>query len=206
MVQFNRALIIDVETGGFSTTNDAIVEIGILEVDENFEITDSLQTYIIPEEGKEVSDGAANINGYSDELWGKFADDHEPTEEELENVVEPLADLETVRGQVRQWLEGKKIDIVIAHNSPFDKRWFEAKFPTSAEDLGVWVCTMKGLKEHLKAQNIKPGKGDATLEAGCERYKYAEVTGEEWGRHSALDDCYATRFVAEQLQKLGYLG
>ena len=54
---------------------------------------------------------------------------------------------------------------------------------------------MQAIKQVYKDRGIKVEKGMAKLGAVCDGFKYEELTGDKWTRHTALDDCYAARFV-----------
>ena len=54
---------------------------------------------------------------------------------------------------------------------------------------------MQAIKQVYKDRGIKVEKGMAKLGAVCDGFKYEELTGDKWTRHTALDDCYAARFA-----------
>lgn len=203
----SRSAIVDIETGGFSRFDDALIEIAILIVDHEYKILDSFQSYIIPQPGKKISPDAAAINGYRPELWGDFGG-RAPNPAELENIVSPLVELSEVRTNIKDWLGGRQGFHGIAYNKGFDKSWCKDLIPEIHDAcLPEWrdpcVAFTRWLK---KVQGVtQVVKGMAKLGAACERLNYQGVTGETWERHTALDDCYAARFVAECLDNAGFM-
>lgn len=202
-----RAAIVDIETGGFSRVDDALIEIAVLLVDHDYKITDSFQSYILPEPGKKISPDAAAINGYSPELWGDFGG-RVPSPADIENVVSPLVSLQEVRADIKAWLAGRQGFTGIAYNKGFDKSWCKDLIPEIHDAcLPEWRDPCVAFTRWLKKVKLvtQVGKGMAKLGAACEDLNYQGITGETWARHTALDDCYAARFVAECLDNAGFM-
>lgn len=200
------ALIIDTETGGFNRRENAFIEIGVLVVDHRFDIVDHFQSYVIPEPGKTVEPSAAEVNGYSPEAWGDFGDG-DPSDEDLEKIVSPLVSLDDLNANIEAWLDGRTGFVGVAHNKGFDKSWVREKVPALFAALqDDWRDTQVAYKRWKKdVTGVKVAAGGSRLGAICEELKYEETTGEKWVRHTALDDCYATRFLAQRMDDLGYL-
>lgn len=201
------ALIIDVETGGFSRDKHALVEVGALLCDHNWEPVDHFQSYIYPEPGKIVEDSAAGVNGYTPALWGDFGDG-DPSEEDLAAVVHPLVTLAECRERLRDWVGDRRGWHGIAYNKGFDKAWCSELLPEIVAPLySEWRDPKVAYERWKKAQlGVKKlDKGMAKLGAVCEDLNYEAITGEKWVRHTALDDCYAERFVAAHMDIRGFL-
>jgi DNA polymerase III epsilon subunit-like protein len=157
----------------------------VILVDHNYEIIDHFQAYVLPEPNKLIHQGAVEVNGYTPEFWAKNGS--------------PLAE---VRKDLAEWL-GDRTDIqAIAYNAPFDKAWCDAYLPGLMPALRPqWADALVAYRAYIKeAKGVtKPARGQAKLGAACEDLKYGESTSETWARHTALDDCYATRFVSSVL-------
>jgi DNA polymerase III epsilon subunit-like protein len=199
-------IIIDTETGGFSRQDNAFLEVGCLVVDHSYNIVDSFQAYAIPEPGKTVEPGAAEINGYTPQKWGDFGDG-DPSDEELAEVVHPLYSLSDLNDAITEWLGGRRDLIAIAHNKGFDKAWVREKLPALFAGLQEdWRDTQVAYKRWKKdISGVKVAAGGSKLGSICEELRYEQTTGERWVRHTALDDCYATRFLAQLMDDAGWL-
>lgn len=200
-------IIIDVETSGFSRSKNALIEVAAVVVDHNYAIVSYFHTYIRPEPGTTVEPGAAAVNGYTPQRWGDFGDG-DPSDEDLEEVVHPLVSLAEANEQLHEWASAFSGLRAIAHNKGFDKAWVNDKLPMLGRLLTHgWYDTQTAYRRRRKQT---PGyvmqKGDATLGAICDYLRYEATTGERWVRHTALDDCYATRFVAWVMDDAGFLG
>lgn len=63
------ARVIDVETGGFSPAANPLLEVGFGIITSDLELLFHDSIYILPQEGTTVNPGAAEVNGYTPELW-----------------------------------------------------------------------------------------------------------------------------------------
>ena len=202
------AAVIDLETGGFSRVEHALIEVAVLLVDHNWEPVDHYQTYVHPEPGKIVEDSAAGVNGYTPESWGYFGDGTDPSDEQLAAVVSPLVTLAECRQQLSDWVANRGRWHGIAFNKGFDKSWTVEFLPELAAALHLeWrdpkTAYQRWKKEQLGVKKLE--KGMTKLAAVCSDLQYEAVTGERWVRHTALDDCYAARFVASHMDVRGFL-
>lgn len=194
---FKRCCIVDVETGGFSREKNPLLEVGILMVDEHLNIVDHFHTYVRPVTGLVVDPGAAGVNGYKPELWGIFPEGHVATPEEEAAILGPMCDQHEVDSLIRKWFGGTDGQTVgSAYNASFDRAWMAHHAPGFTGMLKPdWLCSMQAIKQVYTSRGIKVEKGMAKLGAVCDGFKYQELTGETWNRHTALDDCYAARFA-----------
>lgn len=193
-----RYLIVDVETGGFSRELNPLLEIGALLVDEHLDIVDSYHAYVDPRVGLRVEPGAAEVNGFVAERWGVYPASHVPTPEEIDAEYRPRTAWAQVDTELMKWAPWSPDDVVVgsAFNAPFDKAWIQDYAPGFTARLRPdWLCSMKAIKKVYTDRGVKVEKGMAKLGAVCDGFRYGELTGEAWVRHSALDDCYAARFV-----------
>jgi len=195
--RFQRAVIVDIESGGFSREKNPLLEVGALLVDHNLNILDHFHTYVVPDPALTVDPGAAEVNGYKPELWGIFPTGHVATPEEEAAVYRPMCERGEVDSLMLKWLGGHVGNTVgTAFNASFDRAWIAHHAPSFCAALHPeWICSMQAIKNVYKNNGIKVEKGMAKLGAVCDGFQYETITGEKWARHSALDDCYAARFV-----------
>lgn len=173
----------DVETGGFSRKKDALLEIGWSLLDKDFKPITGDAICIWPEPGFEVSEEAANVNGFSKEAW------------EERQAVSLAEATERVNAALTPYAHLPKI----AHNAfSMDKPWIEQYFPALCPAGVPWFCTMDLLRKYFKAQNIPIVKGSLTLDNLCKVAGYHRVD-----RHSAMEDAYAGSAGARWLQAQG---
>lgn len=123
-------IAIDCETGGLDETKHALLSVGLVELDENFNPVRLKEVFIKPT--LEVQVEAARINGYSVGEWEKNS----------------ALRVEDAMAQVLVWLP--KEFTFIAHNSDFDKNFFErnlfnSKIPheVGGDKIYQWGCTKK---------------------------------------------------------------
>jgi len=207
--RFKRCCIIDIESGGFSREKNPLLEVGALLVDHTLEVVDHFHTYVRPAPGLAVDPGAAGVNGYKPELWGIFPDGHVPTPEEEAAVLGPMCEHHEVNAKLLAWASWSPDEDVVgsAYNASFDKAWIYHHAPQFAIKLHPdWLCSMQAIKDVYKSRGIKVEKGMAKLGAVCDGFKYQELTGETWNRHTALDDCYAARFAMAVAAMHGAMG
>jgi DNA polymerase III epsilon subunit-like protein len=206
--RFKRCCIVDVETGGFSREKNPLLEVGVLVVDHHLDVVDHFHTYVMPAPGLVVEPGAAEVNGYKPELWGIFPEGRAPTPEEEAAVYRPMCERGEVDFLLRKWFGGSDGTTVgSAYNAPFDRAWMAHYAPGFTGLLKPdWLCSLQAIKDVYKQRGIKIEKGMAKLGAVCDGFKYGEITGETWKRHTALDDCYAARFAMAVASTYGAFG
>ncbi|NWF39725.1 DNA polymerase III subunit epsilon [Mariprofundus sp. NF] len=117
-------IVIDTEATGLDTANDAIIEVGFIafEYDAHtgliYRILHSYGGFEDPLEP--LQDIIIQITGITDEMIkGEELDDD----------------------QINLWLE--KADLIIAHNSAFDRQMLERRLPLTAE--ANWACTFNDI-------------------------------------------------------------
>lgn len=111
-------IAIDCETGGLDETKHALLSVGLVELDENFNPVRLKEVFILPT--LEVQGEAARINGYSPEEW----------------IRNSAVSIEDAFSSIKKWV--LKESIFIAHNSEFDKKFFFKYFSD-----WPWDCTKK---------------------------------------------------------------
>jgi DNA polymerase III epsilon subunit-like protein len=181
-------LLIDIETTGFSVKKHSIIEIGWAFADDAFQIVAERQIYILPQEGKEISQEAVDINGYDEELWIKQGAKTLPEAQEmLKRSIE--VEVECL---------GQKPMPAYAHNArAFDKVWVDHHFPFMTTFISEWRCSMSIFKDYHAAASIPVvasvrdpetkrviTPGTLTLAGIC------KTAGTSYrGAHGALEDC-----------------
>ncbi|MBL0939279.1 MAG: 3'-5' exonuclease [Gemmatimonadaceae bacterium] len=116
-----RGLIVDVETTGLDTTNDAIIELGLVP----FEFDARGRVYVVDEArswfedpGRPIPEDVAELTGITDEMVRGQRIDDAAVLREIDRAV-----------------------LVIAHNAGFDRRVLERRFPAFAEKH--WGCSVQ---------------------------------------------------------------
>ncbi|MEZ2388210.1 DEAD/DEAH box helicase [bacterium RCC_150] len=139
LAQAGPYAVIDVETTGFSSQRDRIVEIAIVHVSEQGTVHDVWSTIINPEQ----STGPSHIHGI--------------TNNNVRNA--PL--FREVIPQIQQQLVGTTL---VAHNADFDLSFLKAEFKRAGATVPDWpsLCTMQLTKRY------HPGHS-ASLADICER-------------------------------------
>lgn len=152
-----RAVLVDVETTGLNPAVDEIVELAMLAFDYS---TDG--TFVAPVEsfarlrdpGRPVPPDVTALTGITDEMVARKCIDAA----EVAAFVEPAA-------------------LVIAHNSTFDRRFCERRFPVFAEK--AWACSLREVD----------WKGEGFESARLSQL--ANAYGFFFEGHRALNDCEA---------------
>jgi DNA polymerase III epsilon subunit-like protein len=116
-------IAIDCETGGLDETKHALLSIGLVELDENYNPARLKEVFIKPT--LEVQGEAAKINGYSPREWAKNS----------------ALDLLDAVEQIKEWLP--RTCTFIAHHSPFDQKFIETNFTSINFYPREWICTKK---------------------------------------------------------------
>lgn len=120
--------VIDVETTGLSAKNgDRILELGVVKLNENGEILDSLDTLVNP--SRKVQ--ATHVHGITDTMVGEAP--------EFRDIIPHLCSV----------LDGS---VVAAHNAPFDLGFLREEFRRAGTTLpGISpLCTLVLARRYLK--------------------------------------------------------
>lgn len=167
--------VIDIETGGFSKTKNAICEIAILVFNRDFELVREFQTLIAPyPRNAEVAEEVGQLVSYKDDamaIHGIPMDDILKAPTAME-VAEEISDILDSNGVVQ----------FIGHNiKKFDKPWVENFMRRFGHPSFTMDCidTMELSKSKGNAKN---GLEDLCTQYGIENHK----------AHRALGDCFAT--------------
>lgn len=164
---------LDTETTGFSPDKDKIIELGIVlfefTAEPHFKITRIIDRY----------------NG--------FEDPGEPLDQEIKDVTgitdEDLAGQKFDDEKINAMLD--RADLIIAHNSAFDRPFTEARFPVTIKKC--WACSLAQI--NWKAEYIAAAK----LE-----YLLFKCGGWFIDAHRALND--AEGLLALLMEKLSHTG
>jgi len=133
-VKTNEFAVIDLETTGRSAEVDQILEIGIIIVSPQGNITEHHHTLVRP--SKYISKISTNIHGIS------------------ENMVRHAPTLKMLQTSILGVLDGK---ILVAHNGQFESRFLTAGFSNLGVDFPEhsFIDTLKISRKHLKLVNNK---------------------------------------------------
>lgn len=171
----SRTVVLDIETGGFSKTKNAICSIGILVLDDNFEVKEEFYTLVSPYLRRpEIAEEEGQLCSYKDSAM----EVHKIPMDEI--LKAPSA--EEVGALIFDLLINNDINTIMGFCSDiFDKPWIEEFFDRFGGkfkfDVSIDVMKMAMSKGHKKH----------SLEALCEHYK---IVNED--AHNALSDCKAT--------------
>lgn len=180
IVQHSRAVVIDVETTGFSPDADRIVAVGAVSVDFSrldgeFVAGDHATMEFTVDPGIPIPWGASAVHGIVD-------DD-----------VKGLPAFADVAGELREAIGDL---VVVGHNVAFDIRFLNAEFRRAGErtlEGNETFCTMT----HFGRLNPGLGRGldDVARALGVE--------GRAQDRHNALEDAVVTARIAARLLAAG---
>ena len=153
-----KAAIIDTETTGISHDHDRIIELGIVVVEY---CPETGQAYRVIETYNELEDPGMPIPLESTNIHG-ITDDMVMGKKIFNSMVEKLVE---------------DVDLVIAHNAAFDRRFIEARLPFFKKK--AWGCSYAQM----------PWKGEGFGAASLEflAYKF----GFHFSGHRASMDCHA---------------
>ena len=178
--------ILDIETGGFSTTKNGVCEIALLIVSED--LTKVISEYTVLIKPYTRADDTEELVSYKDDAMAV----HGITLEELENNGVPVAialiDMFNV-------LEMENVYTILGHNvKAFDipkvehltTRFLEKDFNSYSK-----VCTLQLSKQNLGFKSNK-------LEDLCKEFDINQKQS-----HRALSDCYSTFELAKILKNKG---
>ena len=180
--------ILDIETGGFSTTKNGVCEIALLIVSENLQDVISEYSWLIKPYTR--ADDTDELVSYKDEAMAV----HGIKIDELENkglyVVDVCEGLLTA-------LEVNEVNTILGHNvNAFDIPKVEHltnRFLGKNFDKYSKICTLQLAKQHLNSKSNK-------LEDLCDEFGINKVNS-----HRALSDCYSTFEFAKILKEKGVL-
>jgi DNA polymerase III epsilon subunit-like protein len=163
-----KLAIVDTETGGFSPERHELLEAHVLLVDEaGFVVLHEAGGRILPWGDRDITSGAAKVNGYSPALWRRTA---QPLEAVLPQVLMLCCCADA-------WVGSKPT---------FDVRFLQA----GAARLGL-TFEPREVFDTRQLGKEPSDKGGVGLDKLCERYGIAA----RQGVHGARDDCYRTLAV-----------
>ncbi|MCJ8519821.1 DNA polymerase-3 subunit epsilon [Pseudorhizobium tarimense] len=154
-----REIIFDTETTGLETKLDRIIEIGGIELINNFPTGRALHLYINPGDRKVHPDALA-VHGISDDF------------------LKDKPGFAEVAGEIVEFFEGAKW---IAHNANFDIGFINAEF----ERLGLPPVPTDQVVDTLALARRKHPMGPNSLDALCRRYG---IDNAHRTKHGALLD------------------
>ena len=154
-----REIIFDTETTGLETKLDRIIEIGGVELINNFPTGRTLHLYINPGDRKVHPDALA-VHGITDEF------------------LKDKPSFAEVAGQIVEFFDGGKW---IAHNATFDIGFINAEF----ERLGLPPVAQEHVVDTLALARRKHPMGPNSLDALCRRYG---IDNAHRTKHGALLD------------------
>jgi DNA polymerase III epsilon subunit-like protein len=175
-------VMLDIESGGFSTKKNPILEFGWGFLNPAFEIIAGDSICILPQPGMVIEQMAAMINGYTEERWAERG----------------AIELAEAQRQVYQVFEPYQGLTMYGYNVKFDKKWTEVHFPELAAKVKEWRCVMEWYKRYCVANHIEIVQGTLKLESACKTAGYRQVD-----RHGALEDCFSTAGVSRFLVGAG---
>ena len=128
-----RKLILDTETTGLSFDIDKIIEIGIVELKDNFLTQNYFHEYINPE--KDISLSAQKVHGISNEF---------------------LIDKPVFSKIVQKFLDFIKDDIIIIHNAEFDMNFINRELQNCGFNKinNIVIDTIKLAKNEFPGQAV----------------------------------------------------
>lgn len=180
--------ILDIETGGFSTSKNGVCEIALLIVDKD--LTEAVKEFSILIKPYTRADDTDELVSYKDDAMAV----HGITMQELES--EGL-EVKIACELVISTLEENEVFALMGHNvNAFDIPKVEHltnRFLGISLNEFEKVCTLKLSREHLTANSNK-------LEDLCAQYGIEQVKA-----HRALSDCYSTLGLARVLKSMGVL-
>ncbi|WP_248448236.1 DNA polymerase III subunit epsilon [Sinorhizobium meliloti] len=154
-----REIIFDTETTGLDNREDRVIEIGGIELENQFPTGRTIHIYINPGERK-VHPEALAVHGITDE----FLKDKPPFDDVAQEIVDFFGDA--------RW---------VAHNATFDIGFINAEF----ERLGLPPIGSDRVIDTLALARRKHPMGPNSLDALCRRYG---VDNSHRTRHGALLD------------------
>lgn len=178
--------ILDIETGGFSTTKNGVCEIALLIV--NNDLTEVIEEYSILIKPYTRADDTDELVSYKDDAMAI----HGITIEELEDNGVEVAIAMT---EMMFVLEKNNVEIILGHNvKAFDipkvehltNRFIGKDFNNYSK-----ICTLQLAKQHLSSKSNK-------LEDLCDEFNIEKINS-----HRALSDCYSTFGLAKILKEKG---
>lgn len=154
-----REIIFDTETTGLYASEDRIIEIGAVELENKFPTGRTFHRFVNPG-NRRVHPEALAVHGISNEQL--------VNEEPFESVV-------------AQWLEFSDGAMLIAHNAKFDVGFFDAEF----KRIGMPPIEPSRIIDTLVLAKRKHPMGPNSLDALCRRY---QIDNSKRTKHGALLD------------------
>ena len=178
-MKINTQAVIDIETGGFSKSKNAIIEIAFVITDIKNNVLDSFET-IVKRYDQE--------NGESMIYNSKAEEVHKISEEDQINKGK---DPKEVCEKIEEFFKQYNVTYLVAHNARFDidrlKIFFERFKSDHKIEFEDFFCTMKLAKERIHLDSY-------SLKSLCEFYEIKNKN-----EHRALSDVIATNKVLKNL-------
>ncbi len=180
--------ILDIETGGFSTTKNGVCEIALLIVNED--LTEAVATYSTLIKPYTRADDTDELVSYKDDAMAIHGITLEEIQEKGLPIAIALLDMFTV-------LEAENVTTILGHNiKAFDIPKVEhlsTRFLNRDFTSYTKICTLELAKKHLNSKSNK--LEDLCSEFGIDQVNY----------HRALSDCYSTFELAKILKQKGII-
>jgi DNA polymerase III epsilon subunit-like protein len=169
---------IDTETTGLKATENQIIDICLILINEKFEVVDELSAFAHPDENAIVDPIAVRVNGYSREVWeAKGATTQHHMARKVYDFIAPHSRLK-----------------LIAHNVNFDEGFLKALLAKHA--LPTWTPYGKMVDYHnLDTMGIAMFLDFVGTGTARKSYRLASLTEdygiEHEGAHTARSDIHA---------------
>ena len=175
--------ITDIETGGFSQSRSALVEIAFLLIDDNYEIIDQFTTLVLPyhqrqsAELMEYSPGAEAVHGYSLDTLRKQGMAPVKICEEVDSLLDRFNVTEFIGHNIHKFDRPRLVEF-----------WDRFSNFDASKRFDVTIDTMVAAKQQINAQSY-------ALENLCHGLGIVHE-----GAHTAGGDCMATLQLAKYLE------
>jgi len=176
--------VMDTETGGFDPVDNALLEVAIVGIDEDFEVVSKIEFLIKPGKGKRVHQSALDVNKIK-----------------MNVVEEEGIDVEDINEVIEEWFGKNRIMqplIPVGHNYiKFDQKFLRVNIPGysrffSSDPIDTLVASRKYVSNSSKM--TKANLGAMRTEFGIEMIN----------NHRAMDDALVNVEVFKKLVELGY--
>ena len=178
----NTQAVIDIETGGFSKSKNAIIEIAFVITDIKNNVLDSFETIV---KRYDQENGEPMIYSSQAEEVHKISE---------EDQINKGKDPKEVCEKIEEFFKQYNVTHLVAHNARFDsdrlKIFFDRFKPDHEIDFEEYVCTMNLAKKRINLESY-------SLNYLCE---YFSVKNEK--AHRALSDVTATNEVLKHLMNI----
>lgn len=179
-------IVIDTETGGVEPGKSALLSISACYFDNP---TNTFNVYITPDPSLEINHEAAEVNGYTPQLW-------------VERGAVPL--VEALR-RFKNWMP-RSGNSPLAHNAPFDKSFIDAAEEQSGFKTYLqcrWRCSMSAFMFASDSVGITPIDYKLDTLARMSGHWSADFVR---GAHQSIDDVVACaagyKWLIEKCKKI----